>query len=111
MRPPNRPKEAATTLNVKVDKGYKIRSRSGYCNVKSADALAGKPSENATRNAHSIARSPGDLVSPTPQVTFFFNGPDTARVDLAMDIPSDKIKFEKVKGKLKLGHQHLGLGL
>ena len=42
------------TLNVKVDKGYKIRSRSGYCNVKSADALAGKPSEKQLKPASTV---------------------------------------------------------
>ncbi|MGA7234886.1 MAG: hypothetical protein WBY44_04365, partial [Bryobacteraceae bacterium] len=96
------------TLNVKVNKGYKIRSRSGYCNVKSADILAGKPSEKQLETRLDSTQ-PGNLVSPTPQVTFFFNGPDTARVDLAMEIPSDKIKFEKVKGKLKADVNILGL--
>ena len=33
------------TLNVKVEHGYKVRSRSGYCNVKNADLLSGKPAE------------------------------------------------------------------
>jgi hypothetical protein len=96
------------TLNVKVDKGYKIRSRSGYCNVKSADALAGKPSEKQLETRLDSTQ-PGTMVSPTPQVTFFYTGPDTARVDLAMDIPSEKIKFEKVKGKLKADVNVLGL--
>ena len=96
------------TLNVKVDKGYKIRSRSGYCNVKSADALAGKPSEKQLETRLDSTQ-PGTMASPTPQVTFFYTGPDTARVDLAMDIPSEKIKFEKVKGKLKADVNVLGL--
>jgi hypothetical protein len=52
---------------------------------------------------------PGDLVAPGPQVTYFFTGPDTARVDLAMDLPSDKLKFEKVKGKLHSDINILGL--
>jgi VWFA-related protein len=96
------------TLNVKVDKGYKIRSRSGYCNVKSADALAGKPSEKQLET-HLDSNQPGDLVSPMPQVTFCYSGPDTARVDLSMEIPTDKVKFEKVKGKLRSEINILGL--
>lgn len=96
------------TLNVKVDKGYKIRSRSGYCNVKSADLLAGKPAETQLETRLSSTQA-GDLVSPSPQITFFYNGPDTARVDLALDIPTDKIKFEKVKGKLHSDINILGL--
>ncbi len=95
-------------LNVKVDKGYKIRSRSGYCNVKSADALAGKPSERQLETRLDSS-APATMKSPTPQVTYFFSGPDTARVDLAMDIPSEQIKFEKVKGKLKSEVNILGL--
>jgi VWFA-related protein len=96
------------SLNVKVDHGYKIRSRSGYCNVKSADILAGKPAETQLETRLDSSQ-PGDLVSPAPQVTFFYSGPDTARVDLSMDIPTSKIKFEKVKGKLKSEINVLGL--
>ena len=44
-----------------------------------------------------------------PQVTYFYNGPDTARVDLSMEIPTDKVKFEKVKGKLRSEINVLGL--
>jgi hypothetical protein len=95
------------TLKVQA-KSYKIRSRSGYCNVKSADALAGKPTE-AQLETKLGGTQPGDLVSPTPQVTYFFTGPDTARVDLAIDIPTDKVKFEKVKGKLRADVNVLGL--
>jgi VWFA-related protein len=96
------------TLNVKVEHGYKVRSRSGYCNVKNADLLSGKPTELQLETRIQGAE-PGDLVAPGPQVTYFFTGPDTARVDLAMDLPSDKLKFEKVKGKLHSDINILGL--
>jgi VWFA-related protein len=96
------------TLNVKVEHGYKVRSRSGYCNVKSADLLSGKPTE-LQLETRIQGTEPGDLVAPGPQVTYFFTGPDTARVDLAMDLPSDKLKFEKVKGKLHSDINILGL--
>ncbi len=96
------------TLNVKVEHGYKVRSRSGYCNVKNADLLSGKPTE-LQLETRIQGKEPGDLVAPGPQVTYFFTGPDTARVDLAMDIPSDKLKFEKVKGKLHSDINILGL--
>ncbi len=95
------------TLNVKVEHGYKVRSRSGYCNVKNADLLSGKPAE-LQLETHIQGTEPGDIVSPA-QVTYFYTGPDTARVDLAMDIPADKIKFEKVKGKLHSDINILGL--
>jgi hypothetical protein len=96
------------TLSVKVEHGYKVRSRSGYCNVKNADLLSGKPTE-LQLEARIQGKEAGDLVAPGPQVTYFFTGPDTARVDLAMDIPSDKLKFEKVKGKLRSDINILGL--
>jgi VWFA-related protein len=96
------------TLNVKVEHGYKVRSRSGYCNVKNADLLSGKPAE-LQLETRIQGTEPGDLVAPGPQVTYFFTGPDTARVDLAMDLPSDKLKFEKVKGKLHSDINILGL--
>jgi VWFA-related protein len=96
------------TLNVKVEHGYKVRSRSGYCNVKNADLLSGKPTELQLETRIQGAE-PGDMVAPGPQVTYFFTGPDTARVDLAMDLPSDKLKFEKVKGKLHSDINILGL--
>lgn len=96
------------TLNVKVEHGYKVRSRSGYCNVKNADLLSGKPTE-LQLEARIQGKDQGDLAAPGPQVTYFFTGPDTVRVDLAMDIPSDKLKFEKVKGKLRSDINILGL--
>jgi VWFA-related protein len=96
------------TLSVKVEHGYKVRSRSGYCNVKNADLLSGKPTE-LQLEARIQGKELGDLVAPGPQVTYFFTGPDTARVDLAMDIPSEKLKFEKVKGKLRSDINILGL--
>jgi VWFA-related protein len=96
------------TLSVKVEHGYKVRSRSGYCNVKNADLLSGKPTE-LQLEARIQGKDQGDLAAPGPQVTYFFTGPDTVRVDLAMDIPSDKLKFEKVKGKLRSDVNILGL--
>jgi VWFA-related protein len=96
------------TLSVKVEHGYKVRSRSGYCNVKNADLLSGKPTE-LQLEARIQGKDQGDLAAPGPQVTYFFTGPDTVRVDLAMDIPSDKLKFEKVKGKLRSDINILGL--
>ena len=95
------------TLKVTA-KSYNVRSRSGYCNVKSTDALAGKPAETQLETKLNSSQ-PGDLVSPAPQVTYFYSGPDTARIDLAIDIPTEKIKFEKVKGKLKADVNVLGL--
>ena len=85
------------TLKVKVDKGYQVRARSGYCNVKQADLLAGKPIEK-NLETRAEANEPGTIKAPL-EAPYFFTGPNTARVDVAMEIPSESVKFAKVKGK------------
>jgi len=92
------PEGSCHTLRVKVDRGgTNVRARSGYCNVKPADLLAGNPIEKdlETRAAGEMAGN----VAASMQAPFFYTSPDTARVNLAMDIPSSAMKFEKVKGK------------
>jgi len=86
------------TLHVKVDRGGTIvRSRSGYCNVKPADLLAGKPVEKDLEN-QAIGTQAGSI-SASMEAPFFYTSANIARVNLAMDIPSDSLKFEKEKGK------------
>jgi hypothetical protein len=83
---------------VKVDQGGTvIRSRSGYCNVKPQDLLAGNPIEKDLENRASAA-GPGNVTA-SMQLPFFYTSPDTARVAVAMEIPSEAVKFEKSKGK------------
>jgi hypothetical protein len=43
------------------------------------------------------------------QAPFFFTSPNTARVDVAIEIPSESLKFEKVKGKLHSEMNVLGI--
>ena len=86
------------TLKVKVDRGGTIvRSRSGYCNVRAVDLLAGKPVEKDLENR--VKGSQAGNVSATMAAPFFYTSANTARVNLAIEIPSTSIKFDKVKGK------------
>ncbi len=86
------------TLKVKVDRGgTTVRSRSGYCNVKPADLLAGNPVEKDLENrvAGTAPGAPGASMT----APFFYTSPNTARVNVAIEIPSENVKFEKTKGK------------
>jgi VWFA-related protein len=86
------------TLRVKVERGgTAVRARSGYCNVRPADLLAGNPVVKDLE-----ARAGGEMkgnVTALMQAPFFYTSPNVAQVHLAVEIPSAALKFEKVKGK------------
>ena len=96
--PPTSEDGSCHTLKVKVDRGDTVvRSRSGYCNVKTGDVLAGKPIEKQLENQ--VAGSQAGNVAATMQAPYFYTSTDVARVDLAIDIPAGAVKFEKKNGK------------
>lgn len=96
--PADTPEGSCHTLRVKVDRDDTVvRSRSGYCNVKPADMLAGQPVEKQLENQANGTQS--GSIAASIQTPYFFTSANTARVNLAMDIPANSIKFEKVKGK------------
>ena len=106
--PTDSPEGSCHVLKVKVERsGTTVRARSGYCNVRPKDLLAGDPSEKEleTRAAGSQAGS----VAASMQVPFFYTGPGTARVDVAMEIAADAVKFEKTKGKFHSTVNVLGI--
>ncbi len=96
------------TLKVKVDRGgTTVRARTGYCNARPTDLLAGNPVEKDLE-----ARATGELkgnVEALMQTPFFYTSPNTAQVHLAVDIPSAALKFEKVKGKQHAAINILGI--
>jgi hypothetical protein len=84
---------------VKVNKGgVNVRARSGYCNAKRADLLSGKPAEKELETIAAGTQAP-TLKTEGIQVPFFYTAANTARVYVALDIPTSTLKFEKVKGK------------
>ena len=96
------------TLKVKVERsGTNVRARSGYCNVKSTDALAGKPIEKeleAHASSASSVSAAGSLQAP-----YFYTGSNEARVNLAMEVPPASVEFNKVKGKYHADINVLGI--
>ena len=106
--PPESAEGSCHTLKVKVDKGGStVRSRAGYCNVKSRDVLAGNPIEK-TLESRATATAAGSIAA-SMRAPFFYTGANTARVAVAIEIPSEAIKFEKVKGKMHAGVNVLGI--
>jgi VWFA-related protein len=96
------------TLRVKVERGgTQVRSRSGYCNVKPKDLLAGNAIEK-TMESRATSEMPANTAAAL-QAPFFYTSANTARVNLAMDIPSSAIKFSKEKGKQHAAVNVLGI--
>ena len=96
------------TLPVKVDRGGTIvRARSGYCNVKPRDLLAGNPIEK-TLEARATSGQAGNIAA-SMQLPFFYTGTNTARVNVAMEIPAGALKFTKEKGKFRGEMNVLGI--
>jgi len=96
------------TLKVKVERsGESVRARSGYCNVKPADLLAGKPIEKDLE-ARASGAAPGTMGG-TLQAPYFYSSPNTAEVSLSMEILATSIEFAKVKGKSHADVNFLGI--
>jgi VWFA-related protein len=106
--PPESPEGTCHTLKVKVDRGGTIvRARSGYCNERPKDLLAGNPVEK-TMETRATGEMPGNVTG-SMQAPFFYTSANTARVNLAIGIPSNAMKFEKVKGKQHSSLNVLGI--
>lgn len=105
--PPESNDGSCHTLKVKVERGgTRVRYRSGYCNTKPVDLLAGKPIEKELEGRANGAQTG---VAASMMMPYFYTSANTARVDLAIDMPSSAIKFEKEKGKLQGSVNVLGI--
>jgi hypothetical protein len=92
------PEGSCHTLKVKIDRpGTNLRARSGYCNVKPVDVLAGNATEKDLENR--IAGTAAGVSGGTMEAPFFYTSANTARVDVVMEVPSESIKFDKSHGK------------
>jgi VWFA-related protein len=106
--PPPVENEGCHTLRVEVSRsGAKVRSRQGYCDAKPHDLLSGKPAGKALET-RAAAAQPGNMGA-SVQIPYFFTASNLARVNVAMEIPGDPVKFEKQKGKLHAAIDVLGI--
>jgi len=106
--PPQSSEGSCHTIKVKMDHGgMQVRSRSGYCNVRSANPLDGKPIEKQME-LQAAGNQPG-AIHGSLQAPFFYSGPNVAQVNLAMEIPGDAVVFNKEKGKYHATVNVLGI--
>lgn len=96
------------TLKVKLDKGgMEVRSRTGYCNVRSTNPLEGKPLEKQME-AQASGTGTGTIHA-SLQAPYFYAAPNVARVNLTMEIPGDAVVMNKDKGKYHANVNVLGI--
>ncbi len=106
--PGDTPEGSCHTLKVKMNRGgLNVRSRSGYCNARTVNVLEGKHLERQLE-AHATGAQAGSIHG-VLQAPFFYTAPNTARVNLAMEIPSDTFQFNKEKGKYHASLNVLGI--
>ena len=105
---PDSPEGSCHALHVKLDqKDTIIRSRTGYCNARARDVLAGNPVEKTLESR--VTGTQAGNIAATMQAPFFYTGPNVARVNVAMEIPADTLKFDKQKGHFQAEMNVLGL--
>jgi hypothetical protein len=96
------------TLRVKLEHGgLQVRSRSGYCNVRPANPLDGKPIEKQME-LQAAGSQPGSILG-SLQAPFFYSAPNVAQVTVAMEIPGESVVFNKDKGKYHASVNVLGI--
>lgn len=95
-------------IRVKVDrKQTTVRARTSYCTEKPLDLLAGTTAGKDLERRAAEAQN-GDIAA-SIELPYFYVAPNVARVDVAMEIQADALKFEKRKDKLHAELNFLGL--
>jgi hypothetical protein len=87
--------------------GVNVRSRTGYCNAKAHDLLSGNPVEKDLETR--VASTQSGAIPATAELPYFYSAPGVARVNLALEIASEPLKLEKVKGKYHADINVLGI--
>ena len=106
--PGDSPEGSCHTLKVKMNRGgLNVRSRTGFCNARTENPLDGKPAEKQLE-LHAASGQAGSIHG-AMESPYFYTAPNVARVNLAMEIPSDSLKFDKEKGKYHANINVLGI--
>ncbi len=96
------------SIRVKVDrKGTTVRSRTNYCTSKPLDLLAGTAAAKEL-DQRAAAPQSGDIGA-SIELPYFYTAPNVARVQVAMEIQADKLKFENRKGRQHAELNFLGI--
>jgi VWFA-related protein len=107
--PPMSEEGACHALKVKVNQGgAEVRARTGYCDSKSTDLLTKDMPIEKTLESR-VAGTQAGTVAASMQLPYFYTGLNTARVNVAMEIPGSALKFDKVKGKFHAEMNILGI--
>ena len=91
---------ACHSLKVKLDKSYTIRSRSGYCEAKTQEVLSGTSTERDLE-ARMTSNAAPSVTGASMLLPFFYTAANTARVNVALEVPAGAIQFAKEKGKFR----------
>jgi VWFA-related protein len=106
--PPESKEGSCHALRVKVDRsGTTVRARTKYCASRPQDLLAGT-SAGKDLESRAAGAQPGSLAA-SMQLPYFYLSPNVARVNLAMEIAPDALKFENEKGRLHAEINLLGI--
>ena len=96
------------SIRVKVDrKQTTLRSRTSYCTEKPLDLLAGTTAGKDLEKR--AAQTQNGNISASIELPYFYAAPNVARVDVAMEIQADNLKFENRKGKPHAEVNFLGI--
>jgi VWFA-related protein len=106
--PPEAKEGTCHALRVKVDRaGTNVRARSSYCTGKAQELLTGTAAERNLESRAANARS--GSAAGSMQLPYFYVGPNTARVNLAMEIAASAVKFDRKKGEAHAEVEILGI--
>jgi len=106
--PPESEDGSCHNLRVKVDvAGATVRARTGYCSAKSNNSLAKTPMEK-TLEARATSQQAGNVLA-SMEAPFFYTSANVARVNVAMEISTASLAFEKEKGKFHSALNVLGI--
>ncbi len=98
------------TLAVKVARGgVNVRARSSYCESRPLDMLAGTAPEKELE-AH-LAGDAASNMTASVQASYFYIAEDTARVDVAMDVPGSAIRFSRQNARFVATLNVVGVAL